>query len=128
MPRMLLAVTLTLFASLSLLTNKQAAAEIPFYYDMGTIHVQFEHESCGTRTLAVAYQIEFSEESQTSTITAYKPKIQSVLFNALNEHLQETGNVRLRSLTRLMSKNVIETLGVDVAKGVLITESQMLDL
>lgn len=99
-----------------------------FYYDMGTVHVQFEHEACGTRTLAVAYQIEYSDEARATTITAYKPKIESYLFHALSEHLESTQNTRPKRIQRVMAKAVKEALGESLASDVLIMEVQVLDI
>lgn len=99
-----------------------------FYYDMGTVHVQFEHEACGTRTLAVSYQIEYGDESKGTTITAYKPKIESYLFHALSEHLEGTQNTRPKTLQRVMARAVKDALGQGLSSDVLIMEVQVLDI
>ncbi|MEQ8443629.1 MAG: hypothetical protein RIM33_06090 [Alphaproteobacteria bacterium] len=104
-----------------------AADGATFYYDMGNIHVQFEHETCGSRTLVVAYQIAFGAENQSSTITAYKPRIESSLFYALSDHLRETQNTGARSVQRIMLRAVEEALGDGIATDLLITEIQVLD-
>lgn len=115
-----------LFSVAALLSTPVRAADLPHYYDMGTIHVQFTNNSCGTHTIVITYQIEYKDPSQTETITAFKPKIQAVLFGALNDHFIQTGNTRLKSINRVMTKNVVETLGAEVATGVLIIDSQIL--
>jgi len=104
------------------------AADGPsFYYEMGNVHVQFEHEACGFKTLVVTYQIEFGDENQTRTITSYKPRIESTLFYSLTDHLIETQNTSPRSVHRVMLRAVQEALGNDIATDVVITEIQMID-
>jgi hypothetical protein len=114
----------TLAASAWPSQNASAAA---LYYDMGTVHVQFHTEDCGLRTLAVTYQIEYAEENRTSFITSFKPKIESVLFTDLNEHLAETQNTRVRSIHKVMKRGVDSVLGEGVASDILITSTSVLD-
>lgn len=126
MRRACMSILTILFSLAALLSTPVRAAELPHYYDMGTIHVQFAHDSCGTNTIVITYQIEYKDPAQIDTITAFKPKIQAVLFGALNDHFIQTGNTRLKSINRVMTKNVVETLGAEVATGVLIIDSQIL--
>lgn len=98
----------------------------PLYYDMGTAHVQFSDEECGTRALAVSYQLAYGAEDRTSYITAFKPKLEAAMFAALSDHLNETGNTRTGAVKRIMAAAVVDALGPDVVSDVLITEMQEL--
>lgn len=99
---------------------------VPLYYDMGTIHVQFSHKTCGSQILAVEYQIEYADPAQTSFITAYRPKLESVIFAALSDHMLESQNTRAGQIKRIMKKAVDQAIGAGIASDVLVTEIQVL--
>lgn len=108
-------------------SHEAPAKSDKYYYDMGTIHVQFQTEDCGARTLAVSYQIEFGDEAKTTFITSYKPKLESVLFTDLNEYLLETQNTRVRSVKKVMLRGVESVLGKGLASDILITSTSIID-
>lgn len=99
-----------------------------FYYDMGAAQVQFETENCGLRTLLVAYQIEHTSDQQIPRIDAYKPKVESVVFNALSEYLMTKKDPRAGAVQRIIKRAIQRTLGEDIVQDVLITDIQQIDL
>ncbi|MDW3206308.1 MAG: hypothetical protein R8L07_12300 [Alphaproteobacteria bacterium] len=98
------------------------------YYDMGAAQVQFETENCGLRTLLVAYQIEHTSDQQIPRISAYKPKVESVVFNALSEYLMTKKDPRAGAVQRVIKRAIQRTLGEDIVQDVLITDIQQIDL
>jgi hypothetical protein len=98
------------------------------YYEMDMLHVQYEDERCGFKTVAIRYQIEYKDASKGTFITAYKPRIEAMIFDSLSEYLAEKRKARPRPIKKLMLAAVKNALGQDIASDVLITELQVLEI
>lgn len=107
-----------------LLPNGDAGAAgdgAKFYFPLDDLTVQYEHKTCKRLTLALALQIEYTQGDKASHINSYVPKLKSVVFAALDDHLAKEKKAKRGRIQRVAKKAVQSVLGKKLVSDVLIT-------
>ena len=99
----------------------------PLYFDMGTIMIQYESESCGYRSVLISYQLEYKDPLQEPKLTGYRPKTESVVFQELTDYAQTARKPNLKKVVSVIKRTVQALLGADVVVDVVVTRMEILD-
>lgn len=98
-----------------------ASEEIPLYYPLQPLSVQYETKNCGSTTVVIRTQLEFyGGQSKNERITAYMPKIMSMLYGNTRSYLRQKQGHSAREVKELFHKTANKVLGQGFIHDVLI--------
>ena len=99
----------------------------PLYFDMGTVMIQYESESCGYRSVLISYQMEYKDPLEEPSLTAYRPKTEAVVFDELTDYAQTARKPNVKKVTSVIKRAVQDLLGPAVVVDVVVTRMEILD-
>lgn len=106
-------------------SSRAADEKGPFYLALDTLTVQFEHAQCKRTILAVNLEIEYTQADKQSQIHAYRPKIMSLLFAALDDHLAEAKKAKRAQVQKIAKRVVQKALGKKLVTDVLVAQMML---
>lgn len=108
------------FLALAVSTTATAEDQPPIFYPMPAIAIQYETKNCGFKTMMISTQLEYMDNTKTDRITAFLPKIMSIVYADLKKHLVKDQTMSDHQVKTTVLNVVNRVVGRDSVQDVLI--------